>query len=64
MLRSKTSSDTSLIEIIGDDQEIPSEAPINDYGYESDSDLEDDCPLEFPERPPRSLDVESEDGVE
>ncbi|KAF8554151.1 hypothetical protein OG21DRAFT_1509305 [Imleria badia] len=34
-------SDPSLIDVTGDN-DIPSNAPIDDYGYESDSDL-DDC---------------------
>lgn len=34
-------SDTSLVDVTGDN-DIPSDAPIHEYGCESDSDL-DDC---------------------
>ena len=38
-------SDASLIEIVGED-DIPSNAPMGDYGYESDSDLDDSDDLD------------------
>jgi hypothetical protein len=46
-------SDPSLIDLTGDN-DIPSNAHIDDYGYESDSDLEecdDPIPVANPEAP-------------